>query len=116
MRDHMEAWLDEGGRCARFAGNFCERQAFSAAQQHAEFRGGSDRIYLSAAAVWQVRFESDHDGGEPTPELRTDLQVCHKYGAAQTDPVMGTEEQGLLTYDSPSDAWSLVAWSGCVMV
>jgi len=29
MRDHMEAWLGEGGRCARFAGNFCERQAFS---------------------------------------------------------------------------------------
>eukprot|EP00746_Dinoflagellata_sp_MGD_P142337 gnl/MRDRNA2_/MRDRNA2_75318_c0_seq1.p1 gnl/MRDRNA2_/MRDRNA2_75318_c0~~gnl/MRDRNA2_/MRDRNA2_75318_c0_seq1.p1 ORF type:complete len:566 (-),score=80.00 gnl/MRDRNA2_/MRDRNA2_75318_c0_seq1:92-1624(-) len=83
MRDHMDAWLDCGGRCARFAGNF----------------------------YWQVRFESDHHGGASTPELRTDFQVCHKYGAATTDPVIGTSQQRFLTYEWESP---LIGRPGCL--
>lgn len=58
MRDAVDAWVEAGGRAARFAGNF----------------------------MWQIRIEEEGR-----------RQVCYKYGAPQTDPVMGTEQQHLLT-------------------
>jgi hypothetical protein len=58
MRDAVDAWIENGGHAARFAGNF----------------------------LWQVRIED---------EGRT--QVCHKYFATTDDPVMGTDDQYLLT-------------------
>ena len=58
MRDAVDAWVDNGGRVARFAGNF----------------------------LWQIRIEEE---GEK--------QVCYKYIATEADPLMGTDEQHLLT-------------------
>ena len=58
MRDAVDAWVEAGGRVARFAGNF----------------------------FWQVRMEDD-----------ARRQVCHKYFAAEQDPVRGGPEQDRLT-------------------
>ena len=63
MRDAVDAWVDGGGRVARFAGNF----------------------------LWQVRIENEGK-----------TMVCHKYMATESDPVMGTDQQHLLT-----GAWDL---------
>ncbi|MEQ9490048.1 MAG: hypothetical protein RIM72_13760 [Alphaproteobacteria bacterium] len=65
MRNAVDAWVENGGRAARFAGNF----------------------------LWQTRIE---DGGN--------TQVCHKYAAIDDDPLMGTENQPLL-----SGAWEIPA-------
>ncbi len=65
MRDAVDAWVEAGGKAARFAGNF----------------------------LWQTRIE---DGGK--------TQICHKYAAIDDDPVMGTNDQHLL-----SGAWEIPA-------
>ncbi|MEM7344774.1 MAG: N,N-dimethylformamidase beta subunit family domain-containing protein [Chloroflexota bacterium] len=58
MRDAIDAWVDQGGRVARFAGNF----------------------------LWQIRLEDEEK-----------TQICYKYLATDTDPLMDTNSQHLLT-------------------
>lgn len=48
--------------------------------------GGNVAFFAGNALYWQVRYEDDG---------RT--MVCHKYGARTTDPVMGTDQQHLLS-------------------
>ncbi|MFN0115351.1 MAG: N,N-dimethylformamidase beta subunit family domain-containing protein [Paracoccaceae bacterium] len=64
MRDAIDAFVEGGGRVARFAGNF----------------------------LWQIRL----------PDEAT--QVCHKYTARQTDPLMRTGPRNRVTeaWDSPA--------------
>ena len=78
MRDEIDGYLDDGGRVARFAGNF----------------------------YWQIRYEADPNAPKDGPPR----QICHKYGAAKTDPVMGTKDQHLLTYEWESP---LIGRPGC---
>ncbi|MFN0193307.1 MAG: N,N-dimethylformamidase beta subunit family domain-containing protein [Aestuariivirga sp.] len=48
--------------------------------------GGNFAVFSGNAVYWQVRYEDDGQ-----------TMVCHKYTARQTDPVMGTSQQNLLT-------------------
>lgn len=64
MRDRVERFTEDGGRVARFAGNF----------------------------LWQTRLED-----------QAQTQICYKYTAKDADPLMGSEEEHLVTgaWDAP---------------
>lgn len=64
MRERVERFTENGGRVARFAGNF----------------------------LWQTRLENN-----------AQTQVCYKYTAKEADPLMGSDQEHLLTgaWDAP---------------
>lgn len=83
---HADPSLLDGYKCAVFVGH---DEYWSAGMRNAVDdwvdRGG--RVArLAGNFLWQVRLE---DEGK--------TQVCHKYFATETDPVMGTDDQPLLT-------------------
>jgi len=86
----------EGYKCAVFVGH---DEYWSAPMRHAVDRWvekGGRAARFAGNFLWQIRLED---------EGRT--QVCHKYHALETDPLMGTDQQGLLTgvWEMPEVDW-----------
>ncbi len=88
----------DGYKCAVFVGHdeYWSTPMRTAIDDWIEQGGNVARF--AGNFLWQVRME---DGGR--------TQVCHKYHALETDPVMGTEKQNLLT-----GAWEMpeIGWPG----